>query len=450
MKKILSVLLSFVLSFICFLPVSASIMRDDKYDANNDVLSIVITRYSMPSSSEGDIVAIPKGEITFATEQEKTYTLHLSEKTFKLGNSLEYSDEAGALFIKSFTENDYVTDRKGNRYSLHKIEAMDPLTGMVPSVPDDTEEQNEPVREVFTRKYELVPTKYETGSVLFVRGFVNGEDTVEEGKTTQLAFELRSGTIENNKEYIFDKTDPVLAEKLSWSSQNNDIATVNENGVVKGIKEGKTFITANYDGLEISHEITVTKADIVNPPQEEDKEDEIVRIHGISVDAPRNTLMVGKTMTLYACEWESETNKTSNTSSYNEKTVVPTWSSSSKKIATISKNGTVKGIRPGTVTLTATYKGQTEKVKITVWKVKKVKVSGKSTVKKGKSIQLKAKVSCTKGGKSKGVTWKSSNKKIATVSKNGKVKGKKKGKVTIKAYSKDNKKVVGSKKIKVK
>jgi hypothetical protein len=52
---------------------------------------------------------------------------------------------------------------------------------------------------------------------------------------------------------------------------------------------------------------------------------------------------------------------------------------------------------------------------------------------KGKSVQLAGMFeNCT----DKSLTWKSSNKKVATVNKNGKVTAKKKGTVTIKAYNK--------------
>ena len=59
------------------------------------------------------------------------------------------------------------------------------------------------------------------------------------------------------------------------------------------------------------------------------------------------------------------------------------------------------------------------------------------TVKKGKSVKLAAKVTVT-GDASKAVTWKSSNKKVATVSAKGVVKAKKKGTVKITAVSKAN------------
>lgn len=59
------------------------------------------------------------------------------------------------------------------------------------------------------------------------------------------------------------------------------------------------------------------------------------------------------------------------------------------------------------------------------------------TMKKGKSVQLKA--SKNKAAKKKKVVWSSSNKKVATVSSNGKVKAKKNGKATITAKLKGTK-----------
>lgn len=73
-------------------------------------------------------------------------------------------------------------------------------------------------------------------------------------------------------------------------------------------------------------------------------------------------------------------------------------------------------------------------------KVKSIKLNKKTAVvKKGRTIKLKAKFNPT-NATNKNVTWKSSNKKIATVDKNGKVKTKKKGTVVITCTTKDGKK----------
>ena len=73
-------------------------------------------------------------------------------------------------------------------------------------------------------------------------------------------------------------------------------------------------------------------------------------------------------------------------------------------------------------------------------KVKSIKLNKKTAVvKKGRTIKLKAKFNPT-NATNKNVTWKSSNKKIATVDKNGKVTAKKKGTCVITCTTKNGKK----------
>ena len=84
--------------------------------------------------------------------------------------------------------------------------------------------------------------------------------------------------------------------------------------------------------------------------------------------------------------------------------------------------------------------------------VKKVTISGKKTVKAGKSLKLKAKVTASRKANKK-VTWTSSNTKYAKVSASGKVKtykaGKgKKVKITVKATDGSGKKKTVTIKIK--
>lgn len=128
-----------------------------------------------------------------------------------------------------------------------------------------------------------------------------------------------------------------------------------------------------------------------------------------------------------------------------------TWTSSNTKVATV-KTGTVKGIKKGTATITATTtSGKTATCKVTVKVVstKSIKLNkSKLTIKKGKKATLKATLSPKTSTDS--LVWKSSNKKVATVTSKGVVKGIKAGKttITVKAGKKTAKCVVTVKAIK--
>lgn len=111
------------------------------------------------------------------------------------------------------------------------------------------------------------------------------------------------------------------------------------------------------------------------------------------------------------------------------------WTSSNKKVAKVNNSGTVtfnKKSGGKSVIITATAadgSGVKARYKITSMKgiVKKIVISGKKSVKAGKSLKLKAKVSSTKKANKK-LKWTSSNTKYATVSSSGKVKALKAGK----------------------
>lgn len=115
-----------------------------------------------------------------------------------------------------------------------------------------------------------------------------------------------------------------------------------------------------------------------------------------------------------------------------------TFSSSDKKIASVSKTGKITAVKSGKVTITA-VSGSGEKASMTVTVKKapksvKLKIS-KKTIKKGSTYQLKP--TLTSGSGSNQLTYTSSNSKIVSVNKNGLVKGKKQGKavITIKTYN---------------
>ena len=123
------------------------------------------------------------------------------------------------------------------------------------------------------------------------------------------------------------------------------------------------------------------------------------------------------------------------------------WKSSNTKVAVVSKSGLVtmkKGSGGKSVKITAIAQdgsGVKAVYKISSQKgvVKKISISGQKTVKAGKALQLKAKVTASKGANKK-LAWKSGNTKYATVSSSGKVKAKPAGrgkKVKITAQATD-------------
>ncbi len=113
------------------------------------------------------------------------------------------------------------------------------------------------------------------------------------------------------------------------------------------------------------------------------------------------------------------------------------WSTSSKKIATVSKKGVVTGVKKGTATITATYKGKKYTCKVTV---KNAALSAtKKTLSVGKSFTLTLKDASGKKIDPKNVKWSTSKKSVATVSTKGVVKAVENGTATITATYKGKK-----------
>lgn len=137
------------------------------------------------------------------------------------------------------------------------------------------------------------------------------------------------------------------------------------------------------------------------------------------------TLKVGKTFTL----------KT-NTTSGNLK-----FSTSNKKIVTVSSAGKIKAVKKGSANITISLKSNAKikkVVKVTVGQpATRVKVNKSAlTIKKGRSAVIKATVGPNTTSNKK-VIWKSSNSKIAKVSATGRVTAVKGGTVTITAVAAD-------------
>lgn len=204
---------------------------------------------------------------------------------------------------------------------------------------------------------------------------------------------------------------------VSWSSSNPAVAVVDKYGVIDAVGRGKAVITVvSRDGTnkKATCEVTVNGEGV----------NEEVKVSRIRLNAPSKKVAAGKKVKLTAGITPSNASN---------KALI--WRSGDAKIATVDNNGNVAinkkaGGRSVVITATAADgSGVKGTYQITAMKgvVKKVAVSGAKSVKAGKSIKLKAKVTATKKA-NKGLKWTSSNKKYAAVSSSGKVKTYKAGK----------------------
>ena len=98
------------------------------------------------------------------------------------------------------------------------------------------------------------------------------------------------------------------------------------------------------------------------------------------------------------------------------------FSSADKKIATVTKNGVVHGVKRGKTTIT--MKSDKEVIHYQIKVAKHGMVYPKFTMLTGEHLDTKV--------KAKNVKWSSTNKKIATINKEGKIVAKKRGNVIIK------------------
>ena len=216
------------------------------------------------------------------------------------------------------------------------------------------------------------------------------------------------------------KPENATCRDVTWSSADESIARVDENGVITGVKAGKTVIYA------VSNEAHDAKA---KPKQ--------AQVQVVVNQAVTNILLGGNielakgksqklTVTVFP---EDATNKKVE------------WTSSNPDVVTVNASGAAMAKKVGTATVTCrTLDGSdlSASVKITVFQsVTGVKPdTTRSVITEGKTTSLTVTV-LPADATNKGVTWTSSDHSVATVSQTGIVTAKSAGNCTITATSKD-------------
>ena len=243
----------------------------------------------------------------------------------------------------------------------------------------------------------------------------------KKGKTAK----LKAAVLPNN---AYNKS-------VTWKSNNTKVVTVDKNGKIKATtNKGTTYVNAiAKDGSKIRTRILVVVGK---------------KVKKITLNKSSVTLNRGaKNRTFQLKKAIKNKNATYKGVS---------WYSSNKNVATVDNNGKVTVLKKGTVTITAKAKdgsNKSAKCKFTVKQlVTKLSYNNKKQVKevyKNKTMKFAVTVTPSNAN-NKGLTYSSSNKKVATVNSKGVVKGIKAGTVTITAKTKDSSKKIVKIKVKVK
>ena len=135
-----------------------------------------------------------------------------------------------------------------------------------------------------------------------------------------------------------------FSKKITWSSSDTNVATVDANGTVTAKSAGTAIITATTEnGKTASCTVTVEK--------------KLIPITEVCLDKSSATLTEGETTALTATVLPENTTDSKNVS----------WSSSNSEVAIVDANGTVTAKSAGTAVITAiTENGKTASCTVTV------------------------------------------------------------------------------------
>ena len=220
------------------------------------------------------------------------------------------------------------------------------------------------------------------------------------------SLELKKG--QNETLIVNVSPDNASDKTVIWASENDAIASVDQNGKVTALKSGSVTITAQAGEKNAICEVTV-----------------ITPVESVFLDRTSVSLAEGQTTTLVA---------TISPNDADEKTVE--WVTSNSSVATVS-NGVVVALTEGSAVITAKAGGKSASCSVSVVKsvvtVTSITLNKTSlNLKKGQSETLVATVK-PDNATDKSVSWSSSDNTIASVNQNGKVTALKSGNVIITA-----------------
>lgn len=191
-------------------------------------------------------------------------------------------------------------------------------------------------------------------------------------------------------------------EKVAYTSNNESVATVDQNGKVTAVSGGNATITATVGDKTATCNVKV-----------------YAKAENVAFAAETLELTIGEDYTLTATVTPAEGTKK------------VTYASNNETVATIDENGEIAALAVGTATITATLDGKTATLTLTVYaKAESVTLSQTSVLMNpSETLTLTATVTPAEGTKAPVFT--SSNEAVATVDQDGKVTALKAGMTTI-------------------
>ncbi|HEY0528343.1 MAG TPA: Ig-like domain-containing protein, partial [Gemmatimonadaceae bacterium] len=228
-----------------------------------------------------------------------------------------------------------------------------------------------------------------------------------------------AGTTVQASAAIFDAGHKVLDRAVTWSSDNTSVATVSATGLVTTVAAGTANIVATSEGKTASAQITVSPV----PP---------APVAKITVTPGSLSLTVGTTGSLTGSTFDSQDATLSGRPIE--------WSTDAASVATVSSNGVVTAVSPGTANVVATSEGKSATVIVTVTRVPVSSVvldASSLTLVQGSSQQINgtAKDAAENALTDRVITWSSDNTSVGTVSSTGLVRAVSPGTATITATS---------------
>lgn len=137
-----------------------------------------------------------------------------------------------------------------------------------------------------------------------------------------------------------DTTEP---KDVKWESMNEDVAVVDENGIITAVKAGSTAVTATVGKVKANVNVTVEG-----------------KITKVAIDADDFELNAKEEKTLKAKYTPGTTDG-----------LIVAWSSNNEKVAKVDDSGKVTAVDEGTASITAKIGGKSDSVKVTVKKLVK-------------------------------------------------------------------------------